>query len=545
MGYRVIRTSDAWVRLLWPHDYAHGKDVTTLLKTLCRVPGVREQGNYVDLPCTVWNLPQVHTLWRMLGCDAPQLAERVSAEWLPGPTLFEHQTEAVEKLLSVTGVLLADSMGLGKTRSAITAAERVRRAHSQAGRPVLVLGTLSSRDVWRNELRAINPHARFHALEGRDINEGWDGAADWYFAHFDIVLAWMTRLQGRKPCVGIIDESHTIRNGRTQRGRGANAVIGTVPQRILLTGTPIENHPGDLWHQLQIMTGQGTWGSPVEFRVRYAGATHSGFGYKDGDTPTHVDELRARMSPFYLRRDFKDVAMSMPALTRQLQVVPLKLSLQQEHDAALNTCGVEQLVRALQEGSLRSDVLATMTRLRQVTSQGKLDATAEYIANAQEQGEGVVVFTWEQATAAELGRRSGGFVLTGADSQPHRAQVIETFQATPGAVLVATLGALRESVTLHTARLVVMHDWHWVLAHMLQGEARVWRTGQRRACHSVWMMCENSIDSILARVLYAKAAAMQVTGIDKGHEALEELGIGQLARDQASSRVNDMLEAWL
>jgi hypothetical protein len=112
-------------------------------------------------------------------------------------------------------------------------------------------------------------------------------------------------------------------------------------------------------------------------------------------------------------------------------------------------------------------------------------------------------------------------------------------------VLVATLGSLRESVTLHTARIVVMHDWHWVLTHMLQGEARVWRTGQRRACQSVWMMAENSIDTILARVLYAKAGAMQSVGIDKGREALEELGVGQLARDLVTDRVNEMLEAWL
>jgi len=99
-------------------------------------------------------------------------------------------------------------------------------------------------------------------------------------------------------------------------------------------------------------------------------------------------------------------------------------------------------------------------------------------------------------------------------------------------------------VTLHTARLLVLHDWHWVLNHMLQAEARVWRGGQRRACQSVWMMAENSIDTILARVLYTKARAMGVVGIDKGIEALEELGVGQLARDDNDARIATMLQGW-
>jgi len=543
MGYRVLRTGAAWVRLLWPHDHLHDGVVTTALQALGRMPGVRPGPNYVDLPCTVWGTLEAAHLWRVLGAVAPELWVPLAPEWFPERALFEHQWSGVEKLLSAPGVLLADDMGSGKTTTAIVAAERVRLAHP--GQPALIVSTLSSRDVWRRELVAVGVREPMHALTGRDISVGWNPHATWIFVHFDIVLAWMTKLQGIKPCVAIMDEAHWIKNGRTQRGRGATAAVAIVPQRMLLTGTPVENRPGDLWNQLAILTGQYTWGSPVEFRVRYAGATYDGHGYQDGDTPTHVEELQARMAPFYLRRTIADLALALPPLTRRLQVCVLRHTLQREHDEVLGAHGVEQLVRALQTGAVHDNVLQTLTRLRQVTSAGKLDATCEYVTNVQAQGEGVVVFVWERETAETIALRTGGFKITGDDTQARRTQVIDMFQATPGAVLVATLGSLRESVTLHTARIVVMHDWHWVLTHMLQGEARVWRTGQRRACQSVWMMAENSIDTILARVLYAKAGAMQSVGIDKGREALEELGVGQLARDLVTDRVNEMLGAWL
>jgi SNF2 family DNA or RNA helicase len=398
--------------------------------------------------------------------------------------------------------------------------------------------------VWRKELRELGAGGRFHWLETRDLAT-WDAHADWYFVHFDVVLAWQTKLQGLRPCCVIVDEAHSVKNGRTQRGKGVYAVVAPAPRKFLLTGTPVENKTSDLWHLLTMLTGPYTWGSPLAFRQRYCGAQHDGYGYCDGD-PTHVDELRQRIELFYLRRTATEVGLNLPALTRQLESVQLTAALQDEHNEVLAATDVAALVQAIQSGAVKDKVLETLTRLRHLTSVGKIPATVEYVRNAQEQGEGVVVFVWERNTAMLIAQAiKGSFCITGDDPQPRREQVIDLFQQTTGSVLVATLGALRESVTLHTARIVVLHDWHWVLTHLLQAEARVWRAGQRRACQSVWMMARGSIDEILARVLYEKSGAMQAVGIDKGREALEELGIAQLARDAAQDRVSSMLEAWL
>lgn len=548
MGYRVVRTGDAWARVLWPQDQKHDLWLVSALKLLKRIPGVRLEDRYLELPCTVWNLALVQVLWEKLGATSPERPMFTPA--FAHERLYEHQQLGAHKILGTKGLLLADQMGLGKTATAIAAAQVIRDGHPD--RPALIVSTLSSRNVWRMELAAMgeNVEAHFRVLQSRDVVGVQLHPRGWYFVHFDIALAWQSKIQGMKPCVVIVDEAHNVRNGRTQRGKGVYAITACAPRKILLTGTPIDNHPSDLWHLLTMITGPNTWGSPTEFRVRYCGASHNGHGYQDND-PSNVEELQQRLAPYYLRRTTADVALQLPALTRQLHTTALSAPNQHEHDEVLKGCDVAALVRAIQSGSLKDDVLATLTRLRQVTSAGKVHSTVSYLQNLQEQGEGAVVFTWEKATAHAIGKLLGvvtgvvPFVVTGDTPQHEREVIISQFQETPGAILIATLGSLRESVTLHAARIVVMHDWHWVLSHLLQAEGRVWRTGQLRACQSVWMMAENSIDTILARVLYAKSTAMQSIGIDAGRQALEELGIAQLARDAASERVNEMLEAWL
>ena len=90
MGYRVLRTGAAWVRLLWPHDHLHDGVVTTALQALGRMPGVRPGPNYVDLPCTVWGTLEAAHLWRVLGAVAPELWVPLAPEWFPERALFEH-----------------------------------------------------------------------------------------------------------------------------------------------------------------------------------------------------------------------------------------------------------------------------------------------------------------------------------------------------------------------------------------------------------------------------------------------------------------------
>jgi SNF2 family DNA or RNA helicase len=195
----------------------------------------------------------------------------------------------------------------------------------------------------------------------------------------------------------------------------------------------------------------------------------------------------------------------------------------------------QDLVEALMSGGLTQDVLVALTKLRQITSAAKVGTTVDYVTSALEQGQSVVVFTAERATAEDISARVAKLVrdaergaiwaLHGGLSQDVREEMIRIFQRPEREpdCIVATYGALREGVTLTRASVVVLHDLSWRTDEVLQAEARVHRIGQSRGVQSIWSIAEESIDTIFARVLASKAAMQsEVLGADDASTALAE-----------------------
>jgi SNF2 family DNA or RNA helicase len=244
-----------------------------------------------------------------------------------------------------------------------------------------------------------------------------------------------------------------------------------------------------------------------------------------------------------MRRTAKGVGLDLPELTRSTQLCDMR-HFQREHDDVLGSAGAEQIIRAVVSGAVRA-VLPVLTRLRKLTSEAKFKATLEYVDNLVEQGESVVVFCWERETAKQFYNNAWAaesYLATGEQEQSVRDFAVASFQQ-DGGVMCATYGALREGVTLHQARVVVLHDLDWTLSAMLQAEKRIHRIGQKRGCQSVWMVADNSIDTLLLPVLHQKASAMQdVLGMDEGSEALEALGL--VPEDQVEVEVQSALRAW-
>lgn len=557
MAIRVLNPSRRWSRLVWPTDVALTDAEKLALSAVDVIPGceVSMEHGWCDIPFTAWELECVRTLYELLQMDAPVMARIEQAPlWslVPGLTrLYKHQADALQSVCEGAGsALIADEMGCGKTAEAIAIAESYRR---QLQRPVLIVGPKFTRAVWLRELAAmgcLSAPEDFCYLESRDFdNAAFRADAHYYFCHYDIIRAWWPMLHlrlGKLACL-IVDEAHWVRNSRAQRAKGTLMVTGLTEHRVLLTGTPVEQRPADLWNLLTLTTGPRTWGGPLKFRQRYSGAYHDGFAWQDGE-PTHMDELKARMQPFYLRRTAEEVGINLPALRRECQVVELRPQEQEQHDAYMTRFDPEQLMEALLSHSLSEEVLQALNWLRRLTSVGKILATVEYVENLWEQGERVVVFTWEREIAGALQKRlSNAVVCHGGLSQEHRDNIVKEFQANEGPrVLVATLDCLREGVDLWAARIVVFHDLDWTLSRMLQGEARIHRIGQWRACQSIWMVAKGSIDAIVARCLMAKAHAQnRVLGADAGAIAMNELNLEEaLGVMSTEDRVAASIERW-
>jgi SWI/SNF-related matrix-associated actin-dependent regulator 1 of chromatin subfamily A len=516
------------------------------IREVSRVPGITAHERGVRLPTNALALRLV----RDAIPEAPALRASARPHTPPPPHLLPHQHAAAEHFAEVNGVL-ADAPGLGKTRTALAIALAGDGA-------ILIVGPKFTRAVWERELREVYGE-RLGYFESRDASGpiDWDEARCW-FAHFDILDAWQGRIYSRFR-FAIIDEAHYARDPKSRRGLATAAVVGTVPRRLLLTGTPLVNKPAELWHLLTIATGPGTWGSLLDFRRRYCGAMHDGYGWRDGD-PSNLGELHARMGAHYLRRTEHDLAVPMPTFQRTTVAATLGEQAQAYH-AALEGVDVAALVEAVVRGYASRDVLGQLGRIRKLTSRGKLTATADYVAALLDAGESVVVFTHERETARLVASKvhaqvvREGFdrvpqplVLTGDLDEEARTEGVAKFQREAmqrPMLLAATYGALGVGVTLTAARHVVLHDLDWTFAAILQAEKRVHRLSQTRPVTSAWVLADESIDTVIARVLLRKSSYLaQALGQTEGLDAVEEVNLREIAGRTAESFDDEVL-AWI
>lgn len=531
---------------------------------LIGVPGVSVVGptvgsdGWLEVPRSAWPLPAWSELERTAG--RPSQAHWTVELWTPTRPLFAHQIEGATQLVSCEGGLCAFQMGLGKTATAITAAESYARREGQPEAARLIIAPGFTRDVWKRELLAlgaITDEREFCAVETRNpMHPSFrPKEAKWWFVHFDVVGDWASRLVTNargKPIVAIVDEAHWIKNSKTKRAAGTLAAAGVAQCRILLTGTPMANRPAELWSLLTLVDGTRAWGSPVEFRQRYCGAYFDGH-WVDGAFPTNTEELQQRLSARYMRREVGDVGLELPELSREVLEVDMSDADRVEHmQVAHDLGGIRGLLEAFDRGAFGSEVLRALHRLRQLTSQVKFATTKQHVASCIEQGEPVVVFCWERRMAHKLAAvledvngEPAAFVVTGDHDQRERDDMVRRFQAGERMAVIATFGALKEGVTLHRARMVVLHDLSWVPADVLQAEARIHRIGQQRGCVSVWPMVHDSFDTILARHLAHKGASIAMAlGDERAAQAATATGLASFGGLSIEDEAERLLRAW-
>jgi SWI/SNF-related matrix-associated actin-dependent regulator 1 of chromatin subfamily A len=480
------------------------------------------------------------------------------SEPLSPPGLYPHQVEGVQTLYGNGGGLLCDEMGLGKSRTAAVAAHK-QCEHIMIDRIVLIIGPKFTRDVWRAELEALgyleDGGANFIALEGRDPTtaksrldtvrfrayakaQGLGGT--WVFIHYDILPEWQGTIYSWGFGACILDEAHFAREGRNKRSKAVAAVMGAVPFRIALTGTPLVNKPAELWHLLTLVCGPGTWGHAMTFRTRYCGAMRDEYGLQD-HAPTHVDELRERMTGIYIRRTAASVGAAMVPFSRQTLTADLGAQ-EEAYFTAESKVSLPELVRAVLEGRAGTDVLAQLGKLRKLTARAKIPTTVAYVNSLLEAGESVVVFSHERATAEAIFQKvasswpdnADGFVVTGELPDDERVRLVEHFQREGGHsphVLCATYGALGVGVTLTAARYVVLHDLEWTFASVLQAEKRVHRLSSARGpVTAAWVIAEHTVDEIMAQILLMKAEYLsQTLGQRDALDAAAELDLKGIA----------------
>jgi SNF2 family DNA or RNA helicase len=242
--------------------------------------------------------------------------------------LFEHQKVAVQFLAKRPSAMLADVMGLGKTRSALVAALRLHR--EQKIDRVLVLAPAAVRYSWMTEVQKLSQDGQKPIIWCSYNVKKQTIAGERFADHVNLlpilVLSYALLPQSRHvqaleswcedgKALLVCDESSFLKNRTAKQTKGSAAVGRSCLYRWLLTGTPIANSPLDLWGQGLVMSNGSARGpltafrSFYHFRARYAVLKLMNMGqlrFQQVVGYQNLDELTKRFAPYVLRREKKD-----------------------------------------------------------------------------------------------------------------------------------------------------------------------------------------------------------------------------------------------
>jgi superfamily II DNA or RNA helicase len=249
------------------------------------------------------------------------------------------------------GAVLADDMGLGKTVQTLALLIH-RRKHG----PALVVAPTSVIWNWQFEAQRFAPDLAVHVHHGP--NRGTPPKAAQVVITSYALLRRDGFLAKRRWGTVVLDEAQNIKNPQTGVARAAREL--NAGARVALTGTPLENHLGELWSLFEF-TVPGLFGSQEAFRKRYALPIE-----KDQDEEA-LGRLRARIHPFIMRRLKSEVALELPPSQEQVLYVDLPPAQRQLYED-IKGAYRDQVLKAIEEKGPKGatiQVLEALTRLRQ------------------------------------------------------------------------------------------------------------------------------------------------------------------------------------
>jgi SWI/SNF-related matrix-associated actin-dependent regulator 1 of chromatin subfamily A len=450
--------------------------------------------------------------------------------------LYLHQRVGADWLAARKHAILADEQGLGKTATALCAADRAGAARA------LVLCPTAVAHNWLREARTWSPtRCGQLLLTGK--------------AKLDPVATLVVTTHGlltRQPMRSqlssarwdalIVDESHAFKNERAMRtralfgsaiARAAGKGLIEAAQRVwLLTGTPMPNDPTELWPALRALAPErimaaspSGWRRPaswLQFRRQFCALQPNPWapdGFKIVGARNTVD-LRTRLTGFMLRRRKKD-HLDLPPLrwgTTELTVTTLPAELRAMEDRAAQALAEGRSVEQVLAGLRDENALPTWRRL---CGEAKVDAAVELLGGELDEGAltSVVVFAHHREVVRRLAAglaKHGAVTITGDTAPAARQRAVDTFQAGEARVCVAQLQAGGVGITLTAAQDVVFVESDWVPGTMRQAADRCHRIGQEGSVLARVLALAGSIDGMIAATVARKAAMID--------EVIEKLG---------------------
>ena len=428
------------------------------------------------------------------------------------------------------GGILADDMGLGKTAQALAHVLFEKQA-GRLDRPVLVVLPTSLLFNWQAEASRMAPDLRVLNLHGPDRAALFEAmpANDLVLTTYPLLWRDIDALAAQPFHLVILDEAQMVKNAASRSARALRQLQSR--HRLCLTGTPLENHLGELWAQFDWLM-PGFLGDQRSFAARWRKPIE-----ENGET-VRAALLAQRVRPFILRRRKQDVATELPPRTEVIQRVQLQ-GRQRELYESVRVAADKQVRRVLQRQNFAGaqiSILDALLKLRQVCcdpylvkgseigadmERAKLHALTDLLVPLVDEGRRVLVFSQftellELIADALSALRLPFLSLTGNTRSAQRGDVVQRFQNLEVPVLLVSLKAGGVGLNLTAADTVIHMDSWWNPAVEEQATARAHRIGQDQPVFVYKLVVEGSIEE---RMLELQARKLALSDSVLGHDA--------------------------
>ena len=421
------------------------------------------------------------------------------------------------------GGVLADDMGLGKTVQAL-AHLLAEKTAGRGDRPSLVIAPTSLMFNWKREAERFAPTLRVLILQGPKRKQHFDqlGEQDLVLTTYALLSRDLEVLAAQAWHLLILDEAQAIKNSRS---KGAQAVRSLAARhRLCLTGTPMENHLGELWSLMDFLMPD-LLGDQPSFRRLFRNPIE-----RQGDQD-RTDHLRRRVAPFLLRRTKEQVAAELPPKTEILREVALaadqrdlyetlRLALHEKVRKEVERKGLAQSGIVILDALLKlrqcccDPRLVSLKTARHVKGSAKLDLLMDLLTELLDEGRRVLLFSQftsmlsliEEALAKRLnGKKNSDYVkLTGQTRD--RQTPVDRFQAGEVPLFLISLKAGGSGLNLTAADTVIHYDPWWNPAAERQATDRAHRIGQDKPVFVYKLLTEGTVEQRVAELQERKQA---------------------------------------
>ena len=412
-------------------------------------------------------------------------------------TLRPYQLEGLSWMQSLrqleVGGILADDMGLGKTLQTLAHILSEKNA-GRLDRPCMVVMPTSLIPNWLDEAAHFTPQLKVLALYGAGRKKHFERLAE-----YDLVLTTyallpkdVERLAVQPLHVLILDEAQYIKNPTSKAAQAAREL--NARQRLCLSGTPLENHLGELWSLFHFLL-PGWLGDVKSFNRDYR------VPIEKRGSDVRLQHLNGRIKPFLLRRTKEQVATELPPKTEIIHWVELSDAQRDVYETMRLAMDKKVRDEITRKGVARSQIiiLEALLKLRQVccdlrlindatlpargSTSGKLDSLMEMLEELFEEGRRVLLFSQFTSMLAlieeELKKRGVDYAILTGQTRDRRTPVKE-FQSGKRQIFLISLKAGGVGLNLTEADTVIHYDPWWNPATENQATDRAYRIGQEK-----------------------------------------------------------------